>query len=297
MVIMTGSVLPANPAPSEGDIEVPVSVRLRLEHACLELLAQRAGVRMLHVKGEAWHPVLAEGRSASSDADVLLAPRDVPAFERELRAAGWELITSFAHGSVFEHAATYYSPAWGTVDVHQRFPGIDRDPASAFEVLWDSRETITLGGREVAVPGLREQRLIMLIHAARDAMGRGPRDLEAAWGRADEHERAALDALADELGARVPLAYVTDRPERAAGQPEAHLWKALHENADATAVWRARLRDARGVREHLRILRAALRINPDHLALRMGHAPTAADRRREWVMRWVRGARNLLDRG
>lgn len=278
---------------SDVELEVPVAVRLRLEHAALQRIADEAGVRMLHIKGVAWHPALVQGRSPSSDADVLVHPADVPAFTAALERAGWLLVTSFAHGSVFAHAATYYCPRWGTVDVHRRFPGMDRDPEATFEVLWHDRALIELGGRPVAVPDLLAQRLLMLAHAARDAMGRRPRDVEAAWTAQGPTQRAQLDALADRLGARVPVALATGRPERARGGPDVHLWTAMYRRARPTGVWIARVRDASGVRARLRVLASALRVNRDHLALRLGRRPSRWDVRREWLLRWGRAVRDL----
>lgn len=282
---------------SDINLQVPLDVRLRLEHAALQRIADDAGVRMLHIKGVAWHPALAKGRPPPSDADVLVHPEDVPALTTALEQAGWHLVTSFAHGSVFGHAATYYSPRWGTVDVHRRFPGMDRDTALTFEVLWRDRGIIELGGYPVAVPDLLGQRLLMLTHAARDSMGRRAHDVEAAWSSRSPVEREQVDVLADRLGARVPVAFATGRPERAYGEPGVHLWAAVHHGAYPTSVWVARLRDARGVRERLRVLRSALRVNPDHLALRLGRRPSSWDMRREWLARWVRAGRSLHDHG
>lgn len=300
MVIMaTSHAQPSdgNSVPMKGDLGVPLLTRLRMEHACLQFLADRADVRILHIKGEAWHPTLAEGRPPSSDADVLVAPTDVRRYEKALTETGWELFTSFAHGSVFRHAATYYHPVWGTVDLHQHFPGLDRDPALTFDTFWDTREQVELGGYPVNVPGLLEQRVLMLTHAARDAMGRGARDARVAWDDASEDEKAQIDALAEKLGARVPVALVSGRPERATGQPGAHLWEALHRNAHPTEVWQARLADARGVIGHARVLVEALRVNPDHLALRLGHRPDAREIRREWFARWGRAIPRLVGTG
>lgn len=273
---------------------VPSRVRLRLGHAALQHLADGSRARLLHIKGEALHPCLAADRAPSTDCDVLVHPDDVDALVAALGTAGWEPITRFEHGSVFGHAATFYSPVWGTVDVHRAFPGLDRDPLGTFATLWDRREERELGGRMCAVPDLPCQRLLLLLHAARDAMGRREHDVRAAWTAATDPERTEVDQLADRLGARVPLALATGRPERARGRAGEHLWRAVAADANPTEVWRARLLDARG-RERLRLLVAAGRVNPDHLRLRLGHPPSRAELRREWWARWLRGARRLRD--
>ena len=273
----------------------PVQTRLRLAHGCLEHLARGAGVRLLHVKGEALDPQLGANRYISSDCDVLVHPRDVSRYTRILIENGWERRTQFEHGSVFGHAATYYSPVWGTVDLHRCFPGLDRDPAATFEALWSAHTERLMGGVRCPVPSLTKQRLLLLVHAARDSSGRRHHDLQVSWNEVADEEHRRLDALADELGATVPLAIVTGRPERATGLPGERTWRAVHADLNPTEVWKARLSDAR--REPLRFARlllSATRVNPDHLALRLGHPPSAEEMRHEWWRRCGRGRRRLL---
>lgn len=268
-------------------------MRLRLAHGVLQHHAARLGARILHLKGSALHPLLAEGRRSSTDCDVLVDPGDVPGYCRLLEGKGWAQVTSFEHGSVFGHAATFHHPLWGTVDVHRSFPGVDRDPALTFETLWAARETRDLGGVDCAVPALPAQRLLLLVHAARDSMGRAGHDVRVSWTDASPTERAEIDALGENLGARVPLALVTDRPERARGGAGEHLWTATRAGAGPTQIWIARLKDARGPRERAALLVAALHVNPDHLALRLGHDPSPQELRRESRDRWFRAARQL----
>lgn len=268
-------------------------MRLRLTHALLQLLAESAAVRVLHVKGEALHPLLAQGRPTSTDCDVLVDPSALDRFAKALAASGWEMVTTFEHGSVFEHAATFYNPAWGTADVHRRFPGLDADPQATFERLWADHEQISAGGVPIAVPDLTAQRLVMLVHAARNSGAAASPDGMRAWDGADVDSRARVEALAQELGAQVPLLIATGRAGETDGMPGARVWLALGDHADPTTVWWMRLREARGLRAKLRIMWLAAHVNPDHLALRLGRAPSRADLRREWLARIPRGSRRL----
>lgn len=280
--------------------EPPVGVRLCLAHGFLQHLAGSRGVRLLHIKGVALHPVLREGRHPSTDCDVLVHPDDVTAFTTGLLETGWERLTRFEHGSVFRHAATYHSAVWGTVDVHRCFPGIDRDPRAAFALVWERREHLELGGVECTVPDLEMQRLLLLLHAARDREGRGAGDVDTAWRRATPEQRDRIDELAQGLGATVPLALVTDRPALARGLRDVRLWEALGRGANPTELWWARLYDARGPLARARVLFSAMRVNPDHLRLRLGHVPTEEELRHEWWARWRRllvNSSNLLRRG
>lgn len=271
-----------------------MAVRLHLAHGVLQALADRAGTRVLHVKGVVWHPALTKGRHASTDCDLLVDPTGLRGMINALEASGWEQITSFEHGSVFAHAATFYHPVWGTADLHRWFPGIHADAQASFDALWSDRAHVPCGGRGVPVPSLTGQRLIMLVHAARTGKFGAAGDVERAWGSAGEQERAAVTALAESLGAVVPLAIATGRDDEVSGMPQARLWIAMHDHENATAVWWARLQDAQGVRERARVLWAALHVNPDHLALRLGRAPTRGDVAREWVDRFGRAGRRAL---
>ena len=270
-----------------------IRTRLRLQTACLQYLADIADARVLHVKGEALHPLLAADRPASSDCDVLVHPEDVAMYTHVLESNGWTLHSSFAHGSVFGHAATYYHPNWGTVDVHRSFPGLDHNPELTFGTLWESREQRVIGGIRVAVPDLLRQRLILLVHAARDVTGRAPHDRRVAWDDADEPTRHRVEALAAQLGGTVPLLVATGRGEQARGLPQWRTWQAMERDANPTEIWLARLLDADSPLASVRILGASLRPNRDHLALRIGHTPSARDVAVEAVARLGRGTRRL----
>lgn len=271
--------------------EIPMKVRLHLAHGVLQALADRADARVLHIKGVALHPALSEGRRPSTDCDLLVAPEDVDTMITALENASWHRVTTFEHGSVFAHAATYYHSVWGTVDLHRWFPGLHRDASAAFDALWADHVLVDQGGRPTAVPSLIGQRLLLLVHAARTGGFGAAGDVERAWTQAPEVEKAEVEALAQQLDAVVPLAIATGREHEVFGLPQARLWMALHDHENSTAVWMARLQDARGPREAVSVLWAALHVNPDHLALRLGRTPTRADLARDWVDRFGRAGR------
>lgn len=117
-------------------VQVPATTRLRLAHGCLDHLARRADVRVLHLKGAALDPSLAEGRAPSTDCDVLVEPHRAQQFCDVLAAHGWRRVTSFAHGSVFGHAArdTMGRVRLRTVRVTRDHPGpLPGRPAVAWE--------------------------------------------------------------------------------------------------------------------------------------------------------------------
>ncbi|CAM4013703.1 nucleotidyltransferase family protein [Helcobacillus massiliensis] len=277
----------------------PVEPRLRITHALLQDLADGCGADVLHIKGSAIHPELAEGRGVSSDCDVLVRPAHVAAYLAAMKATGWEMRTSFEQGSVFAHAATLYHPVWGTTDLHRSYPGLAAEAADVFTALWAQRDGMDLGGRTVQVPSRSDQALLLLMHAARSDGPKAEHDFDRTWTSATAQERAALEARAGELQGLAALLVLTDegdgvRRERARSMQDFHLWDAVISGANPTEVWSARLQDARGVRGKLAVAWSAAHINRDHLALRLGHQPSDREVRQEWLDRLRRGGRRLL---
>lgn len=276
----------------------PIQTRLRITHALLDHMGTRAGVRVLHVKGVTLSGILAEGRKSSTDCDVLVHPDDVSTYISTLTAAGWEVRTRFEHGSVFEHAATLYHDVWGTVDVHRAFPGVDADPAATFEKWWEVREIVQLGGHDIATLSDVDQRVMLILHAARSGVDGRPRDVRVAWDDACETQREQIEKRAIELGGKVPFMIVTDpgdgtRRATVAGSEDYALWDAVGRGADATEIWTIRLRSANSLTEKAAVLWRAAHVNRDHLGIQLGHEPTRAEIAQEWLDRLSRGAGRL----
>ena len=78
---------------------LPTQVRIAFAHAAVQVLADRAGVDVLHIKGAALDESSATAGRSSSDADVLVRPEHVAALVNAVRGAGWVLETSFESGS------------------------------------------------------------------------------------------------------------------------------------------------------------------------------------------------------
>ncbi|MGQ4538374.1 nucleotidyltransferase family protein [Dermabacteraceae bacterium P7074] len=222
-----------------------------------------------------------------------MAPEDLPTYLKSLEANGWELYTHFEHGSVFQHAATYYHSVWGTVDVHRSFPGLDRNPAATFASLWRNREAIELGSWECYRPSLTGQRLLLLVHAARDQMGKAAHDIQTCWTDLSAAERDTLRDFTAELGGEVALAAAIGEIETMREHRSYRLWKAVSNRANPTEVWIARLLRAHGIKSKVRIIWQAMHVNPDHLRIRLGRIPTEEDMRHERWDRWHRTFRNV----
>ncbi|WOQ16439.1 nucleotidyltransferase family protein [Raineyella sp. W15-4] len=273
-------------------IDVSVWQRIHLGHAALDVVAEDAGVDLLHLKGPALDPVLAPEPRYSTDADVLVRPSQLAVFLAALGRCRWELVTDFTEGSPFEHAATYRHPEWGYVDVHRRFPGL-RGDEQTFDRLWRDRTTREIAGRDCPVPSVVAQRLVLMLHAARKDSPHAAADLQRAWTDADEETRRAIEQLVDELGAEIGFAAATGHVDDYRGTPEWRLWTAFTGHGSRLGEWRARFLLARGWRAKVDLLSRMVRVNRPRLELELGHPPTRAEMARAYVQRAARAVREL----
>ncbi len=261
-------------------VPIDLQARVQLAHAAVQALAEEHDVDVLHVKGPALHASLSRPDRFSSDADVLVRPGQVTAFTGHLLAHGWRLVTDFANGSAFEHAANYHHDHWGYVDVHRVFPGITLEPEQAFELLWSERIEARIAHRACPVPGLLDQSLILCLHAARSMGGpRAEEDLAAAWHSGDDDRRHWLRERAHELRADVALAAALDELDRFPDDGSTALWRFYSHGGSRIDEWVARIRSAPTRRARVGVAVRGLRVNREYAAMDLGHEPS----RRELV--------------
>lgn len=250
--------------------------RIQLGHAALQLIADRAGIDLLHLKGPALDPVLAPKPRYSTDADVWVRPSQVKWFVGLLENHGWELKADFDEGSPFEHAATLWHPEWCYVDVHLFFPGLPATEA-CFDRFWRDRGSMVIGGHACCVPSVLGQRLVLILHAARKDSGHAHQDLQLAWHDADAATRSALEKLVVELDAQVGFAAATGHLDDFRGSSQWRMWNSMAQRGSRLAEWRGRLQAARGIRGKLHVLTRMVRVNRAHLAMGLGHEPSRAE--------------------
>lgn len=272
--------------------DLTVWQRIQLGHAALQVIADRSGIDVLHLKGPALDPVLAPEPRNSTDADVWVRPSQVAAFVERLGRHGWQRKADFDEGSPFEHAATYWHPEWGYVDVHRHFPGLPRTEA-AFDGLWRDRTTLPIAGHPCTVPSVLGQRLVLMLHAARKDSPHAQRDLFLAWHQADEPTRTAVRELVERLGAQIGFAAATGHLDDYRGTPQWRMWTAFTGHGSRLGEWRARFLLARGLRAKAHVLGRLVRVNRAHLAMELGHEPGRAEVARAYVRRIRLGAAEL----
>ena len=77
------------------EVAVPLDVRLRFGRAAVQVVADRIGAAVLHIKGDAVDPSL-RLMKAGTDVDILVRPPDVSPLDRAIRREGWRLYSTFA---------------------------------------------------------------------------------------------------------------------------------------------------------------------------------------------------------
>jgi len=275
---------------NDHETAIPLGVRLRLGRAAVQTIADRAGVDILHIKGDAVEPELRPLRRAGTDIDVLVRPAHVAAMDRALRAYGWTVYSSFANGSPFGHAQTYAHGTWGYVDVHRLFPGIGLEPGDAFTRLWRNRHTMEFAGTPCPVPARTEQATVLALNAAR---GRSDslQDLRHVWFDAAADDRSRIESLVAELDARIAFDAAIGQLDRHRGKRDYRLWKAVSENGTRVEEWRGRVAAAPTLRLRVLILLKAPMVNVEHLGHELGRVPSRREIAREFFARPVRGLR------
>lgn len=203
---------------------LPVRLRVHLAHATVQAIADEAQADVLHIKGPAADLALRPEPRTSADADVIVRPSHLKRLLRGLKRHGWVRVTSLRSGGLVEHSTNWYHPQLGQLDVHVRFPGIQIEGERAFDHLWCESSTQEIAHRPCRVPASSAQRLLLLLHAARDVQ-RCAADIRVAWDEATDAQRSAVESLASELRAEVALAAATGRLEEFRDRPEYSMWR------------------------------------------------------------------------
>lgn len=255
---------------------IPLPVRIELCRAAVQVMADRHGLRMLHIKGAAVHRSIRPIARSGGDVDVICDPQRIDMMHDSLLSHGWTLYSTFEDGSPFGHAQTYWHRDWGYLDLHRRFPGIGVDDGVAFELLWAERGEHICAGRPVAVPSPDAQMVLLMLNAARGSEDHGG-ELMRLWEVQSTQERARRLALVTRLRAEVAFAAATGRLEEYRGHREYALWKAVAEGGSRTQEWWGRIRAARSLPAAVRVAIRATRPNLSRLTRELGRTPTALD--------------------
>lgn len=272
---------------------VPPVVRRHLGRAAVQTIANRAQVRLIHIKGDTIATTIHPNASPGSDVDVMVHPDGVSTLDASLHASGWRVYSTFAEGSPFGHAQTYLHEIWGYLDVHRCFPGIGLDSEPAFERLWAMRHAITVAGVTCQVPCTTAQAVILILNSVR---ARRPIAITSTWNDAPAELRVEMEAEVDALNARLAFDAAFGRLEDHRNAREYRLWKAVIEGGGRVDEWLGRLHAAPTLRARIGVVLRAPLVNRSHLEHRIGRRPTRFDVFREFFDRPLRGLRELMRR-
>ena len=155
------------PVSRRTQLEIPEGVLLG--HALVARLADSLGIRVFFIKGPA--SVLQGLRDAklSADVDVFMDPARLDELLQALSERGWRERPVDPDSMTFpKHSVTVHHPEWPCcIDVHFRFPGMEKPASVCFESLWANTETIALAGQRLRVPARELGVLFLALHALR----------------------------------------------------------------------------------------------------------------------------------
>ena len=279
----------------DGQVAIPLTARLALGRAAVQVLARDAGAEILHIKGNAVDPSLRAVARSGTDVDMMARPSHVTELDRTLRQHGWVVYSSFAYGSPFEHAQTYWHDTWGYLDLHRWFPGIRLEPEAAFEALWRDRTTMEVGGVTCEVPDVAGQAVILILNTARSG-GIAGSELEQAWRDWSPEFRARVRRLVGVLDAPTAFAAAFGRLSDAAQERDYPLWRVVSLGGSRIDEWRARVAAARTPMDALKIILRAPRVNTEQLRHDLGHPPSSREIASALAGRVAQAARELGDK-
>ncbi|MFE4196038.1 nucleotidyltransferase family protein [Paenarthrobacter sp. NPDC056912] len=145
-----------------------INESIHLSAALVSHIAEESNIRVLLIKGPAATLVGARLQRPSCDLDVLVDRPGMTLLLNELERKGWEPRIHRVSEAFPDHSKTLLHPRWPSdIDVHWRFPGFYADESTVFELLWQSRQSVELGGRPAWTLSSNDALLVTLLHALR----------------------------------------------------------------------------------------------------------------------------------
>lgn len=185
---------------TETELSVPEAVLLG--HAMVQRVADSLDVRAFFIKGPASVIQGLRLPRTSADVDVFVSPENLEAMLSGLRERGWrKRPVDPDHRSFPKHSVTVGHPEWPCcIDIHFRFPGMEKAPTDSFDVMWANTEELEIAGQEVRIPSKALGTVILALHALRSPYLPACRqELEFLADLTEQHSpvHAILDISAD----------------------------------------------------------------------------------------------------
>jgi hypothetical protein len=264
-------------------------------------MAADRGIRALLIKGQAAdHHQLRPAR-VSNDVDLFVEPAGFSELHHALIEAGWFGVDDTSQPTVVaeKHSVALQHQLWPLeLDVHRRFPGFFAADAEVFDLLWDDRIQLELGGQDVPTAGLASSVIIGVLHAWRNP---GVRKSEVELGQIEAVLRDSEPGIRDSISALVQLSGASaagpdrwttlgiDPGREVSADPEALLaWRIQADTGHQPLAlgWLFELQRQPWYRKPGVLVRALLGANENQLRVRYPAAPPG--RRGLWIIRWWR---------
>ncbi|PNH85235.1 nucleotidyltransferase family protein [Arthrobacter sp. AFG20] len=273
-----------------------ISEGVFLGHALVARLAENLGIRAFFIKGPASVIQGLRLPKVSVDVDVFVAPADLESLLAGLHQRGWrERVAEGDIGVFHKHSVTLNHASWPChIDIHFRFPGMEADPAAAFDVMWAQTQVLEMAGRGVRVPSKELGVVLLALHAlraphlhisqqelcflkdlsAREALGPAVHEISAATDALAAMRPFLTDIVTGHVGVEWPAASTEWRNRLFSREPG---------SARIIALFQSPLRDKP------RMLRAAL-LPPDTVYLSQDPYADLSPRGRlrAYAARWLR---------
>lgn len=233
--------------------------RLAIGHAMAQWAAERAGIRVLHIKGLAAQAVLPLERTSGGDVDILVDPPGFKPLLDILSAVESCQLRDDGSRSSTAHAVEVANFGLSvSLDVHRHFPGFVIDHAAAFEVLWQRSVELEMAGWSIRALDRPAAVVLALAHGARNAESSGVQQKAMArWEQLTEAEKVEVEVLAQELHAQAALQVATGLFPNA-NRWEVALFVAHQEKASPATLWVLSVIATRGLAGRLAVVRRAL---------------------------------------
>lgn len=240
-----------------GDARLNIDEAVLLGHALVARVADSLGIRVFFIKGPASVIQGLRLPKTSVDVDAFVSPTDLDLLLAGLHERGWRRRSAHEDMRVFfMHSVTLHHASWPChIDVHFRFPGMEREPADAFDELWANTQVLELAGQGVRVPSKALGVVILALHALRAPHLQASQQELSFLGAVSARE--ALAAVVEITAAMDALAAMRPFLEELVSEPAAVHWPS------PSLEWRNRLfaREP-GSARLIAILQAPLRDKP-----------------------------------
>ena len=198
------------PVPDMDDTaQLEIAEGVLLGHAMVHRLAEGLGIRAFFIKGPGSVLQGLRAPRISADVDVFVPPSGLGPLLQALQDRGWRERPVDPDTRTFpRHSVTVDHAMWPCcIDIHFRFPGMEKPALDCFEAMWVNTNSLDLAGQKVRVPSKALGILILALHSLRSPESPSCRqELEFLSGLIRQRSAAtSLLDIAEETGSLAAL--------------------------------------------------------------------------------------------